>query len=217
MDDKLELRPRRRLTRAEAKEGTRRQLLAAAAQVFARKGFAGASLEEIAEVGGYTTGALYYHFASKEQIFLELLQTGWSRQTANRVEAVARVFDDPTVDPFDALARLVVRRAARATDLEPLQGEFWLYALRHAEGMAIVAEQLRAQVEGLEPTIAALMERLGTSPGIAPEEMTTVALALFQGLSRRRRIDPEAVPDDLFARVLRRLFDAPAAGDEERS
>ena len=64
---------RQRLTRAEAKARTRQQLLDAAARTFARKGYAGASVEEIAESAGYSTGALYSNFASKEQLFLELM------------------------------------------------------------------------------------------------------------------------------------------------
>ncbi|HTZ25378.1 MAG TPA: TetR family transcriptional regulator, partial [Streptosporangiaceae bacterium] len=47
-------RPRKRLTRAEAKARTRELLLDAAARTFARKGFAGASVEEIAEDAGFT-------------------------------------------------------------------------------------------------------------------------------------------------------------------
>lgn len=214
--DPTELRPRRRLTQAEARQQTRRQLLAAAAQVFAKKGFAGASLEEISELAGYTTGALYYHFPNKEQLFLELLRSGWSRMNANWAETVARVFEDTGADPFDVLSGLVVERAGRDHPREPLDGEFWLYALRHPEGMEIFAEKLREQVAGMEATIASAMERAGTAPGIEPDEMTVVALALFQGLVRRRRIDPAAVPDDLFARVLRRLF-APEVSPDGRS
>jgi AcrR family transcriptional regulator len=205
------LRPRRRLTQAESKERTRRQLLAAAARLFAAKGLAGASLEEIAEAAGYTTGALYYHFANKEQLFLELLRTGWSRQIANWAGAVRAVFEDDTVDPFDALSRFVVERAAREGEFEPLQGEFWLYALRNPEAMAVVAEKLREQTDAFEPVIATVMAEVGSPPGISSAEMTTVALALFQGLVRRRRLEPGAVPDDLFARILRRLFAAPPA------
>lgn len=70
----------------------------------------------------------------------------------------------------------------------------------------MVGEKLREEVELLEPVIAAEMNRVGTAPGFTPAEMTTVALALFQGLTRRRRIDPDSVPDDLYARVLHRLF-----------
>jgi AcrR family transcriptional regulator len=66
--------PRRRLTRAEAKARTRQLLLEAAASVFASKGFAGASVEEIAEAAGFSIGAVYSNFGSKEELFLELSQ-----------------------------------------------------------------------------------------------------------------------------------------------
>lgn len=174
--------------------------------MFARKGFAGASLEEIADVAGYTTGALYYHFASKQELFVELMRAGWTRRSANWAEAAARVAADENTDPYPEFSRLLAQRAARAGESGPLQGEFWLYALRNPEVMAVVAEQLRDQAAGLRPAIEILMERAGTAPGITADELATVTMALFQGLARRRRMDSGSVPDDLFARVLERLF-----------
>ena len=209
-------RPRRRLTQAEAKERTRQELVAAAARVFARKGFAGASLEEIAEAAGYSTGAVYYNFAGKEELFLELIRSGWSRQIERRTEAVTRVFAEAAADggdPFDALSAFLAGRAGQGragqgNDASPLVAEFWLYAVRHPEVMDLVAAKLSEQDRGLEPVIAAAMERYGTPAGISPTELTLVAMSLFEGLARRRRMDKDAVPDDLFARVLRRLFGA---------
>ena len=204
-----EARPRRRLTQAEAKQRTRQQLVAAAARVFARKGFAGASLEEIAEAAGYSTGAVYYNFAGKEELFLELIRSGWSRQIERRTEAVTRVFAEAAADggdPFAVLSDFVTGRAGRQSDVSPLVAEFWLYAVRHPEVMGLVAAKLGEQDRGLEPVIAAAMERFGTPEGISPAELTLVAMSLFEGLARRRRMDRDAVPEDLFARVLRRLF-----------
>ena len=206
-------RPRRRLTQAEAKERTRQQLLAAAARVFAEKGFAGASLEEIAERAGYSTGAVYYNFSGKEELFLELIRSGWSRQIKRRTETVTQVFAeaaDSGGDPFDALSAFVAGRSDREGDVSPLVGEFWLYAVRHPEAIDLVASKLSEQDRGLEPVIAGAMERYGTPEGISPAELTLVAMSLFEGLTRRRRMDKDAVPDDLFARVLRRLFGADA-------
>jgi AcrR family transcriptional regulator len=210
-------RPRRRLTQAEAKERTRQQLVAAAARVFARKGFAGASLEEIAEAAGYSTGAVYYNFAGKEELFLELIRSGWSRQIERRTEAVTRVFAEAAHggDPFDALSAFLAGRAGQGSDVLPLVAEFWLYAVRHPEVMDLVAAKLSEQDRGLEPVIAAAMERYGTPDGISPAELTLVAMSLFEGLARRRSMDKDAVPDDLFARVLRRLFGVDSRTDTQ--
>ena len=69
-----------RLTRAESHARTRQALLDAAAQVFANRGFGGASLDEIAEVAGYTKGAVYSNFGSKDELFLAVLQDRMRRQ-----------------------------------------------------------------------------------------------------------------------------------------
>ncbi|WP_406205631.1 TetR family transcriptional regulator [Streptomyces decoyicus] len=55
----------KRLTRAEAKARTRELPLDAAAETFARKGYDGASVEEIADSAGYSIGALYFNFGGK--------------------------------------------------------------------------------------------------------------------------------------------------------
>jgi AcrR family transcriptional regulator len=62
-----------RLTQSERRARTRESLLAAATGVFARRGYHAASLEEVAAEAGLTKGALYYNFASKEELFLAIL------------------------------------------------------------------------------------------------------------------------------------------------
>src|SRR5579883_3082128 len=108
--DRPETIPRpRRLSRAEAKEHTRDRLLDAAAALFARKGFAGASLEEIAESAGYSVGAVYSNFAGKEQLFLELLAARRSKASARRATAFSAFVEEASSgnsEPFGALSRL---------------------------------------------------------------------------------------------------------------
>lgn len=197
---------RQRLTRAEAKARTREQLLDAATRVFARKGYAGASVEEIAESAGYSTGALYSSFAGKEQLFLELMAARGER----RVTEVASILD--AGDPVDALAALLERSAGRDPDLMALRAEFWLYAVRNPEAMDALTAQQRQQVGALIGVIGAAMERWGTPADVPAAEVATLVLAMFQGLVRQRRIDPERVSGDLLTRGLRWLFDGLRAG-----
>jgi AcrR family transcriptional regulator len=203
---------RRRLTRAEAKEQTRRRLLESAARAFAEKGFGGASLEEIAESAGYSTGALYANFANKEELFMEVVATRRARAAARRAEAVGEVFDQQA-DPFDALSQLFLQVAERDREFAPLQAEFWLYAVRHPAAMGVIAAGVSDQVDALEPVVARALNRFSAAADAAPREVTMVMLALFQGLMRQRRLDPHAVPDDLFARALRWLFAGLSAED----
>ena len=206
---------RRRLTRAEAKARTRQRLLDSAARVFAEKGFGGATLEEIAESAGYSTGAMYANFGSKEQLFLEVVAAHRSQAAARRIEQVTEIFDEALAtgtDPFDALTGVFVKAADRDRELAPLQAEFWLYAVRNPAAKKVIADSLTGQVDELEPVVARVLQRSGAPPGAAPREVTVIVLALFQGLARRRRLDPAAVPDDLLAQALRWLFGGLSAG-----
>jgi AcrR family transcriptional regulator len=207
--------PRRRLTRAEAKERTRQRLLDSAARVFADKGFGGATLEEIAESAGYSTGAMYANFGSKEQLFLEVVAVHRAQAAARRIEEVTQTFDEALAsgtDPFGALTAMFVKAADRDREAAPLQAEFWLYAVRNPAAKKVIADSLSGQVDELEPVVARALQRLGGPPDAVPREVAVIVLALFQGLARRRRLDPAAVPDDLLARALRWLFGGLRAG-----
>jgi AcrR family transcriptional regulator len=195
--------PGKRLTRAEAKVRTRERLLYAAARIFARKGYAGATVEEIAEAAGYTIGALYAHFAGKQELFLELM----SSRASHRRTAVAEILRaDDGLDPVDALAEVLERTGSPDPDAMALRAEFWLYAVRNPEAMGALTAQRRDQVDALLALVSAAMERRGAPPGVSARAVATVALAMFQGLMRQRRIDPDRVPGDLLAQGLRWLF-----------
>jgi len=63
-----------RLTREQSQALTREKLLLSASEVVARDGYSGATIERIAEEAGYSKGAFYSNFATKEEIFLQLLE-----------------------------------------------------------------------------------------------------------------------------------------------
>src|SRR4051794_10630567 len=64
----------RRSRREERREETRAELVEAAARVFARRGFHGASIDQIAREAGYSTGAIYWHFEGKDDLFLAVYE-----------------------------------------------------------------------------------------------------------------------------------------------
>jgi AcrR family transcriptional regulator len=78
-----------RLTRAEQQAVTRERLLAAAEQVIDRNGFGGASIDQISAEAGYSKGAIYSNFESKEAVFLELLRLYMERDMAALEQIVA--------------------------------------------------------------------------------------------------------------------------------
>jgi AcrR family transcriptional regulator len=192
----------KRLTRAESKARTRERLLDAAARTFARKGYAGASVEEIAESAGYSIGALYSNFGGKQELFLELMAGRASRRRRAMVAEILQADDDPV----EALAELLQRTGSPDPDLMALRAEFWLYAVRNPEAMGALTAQRREQIDALVEVVSAAMSRLGIPEGVSAIAVATVSLAMFQGLMRQRRIDPERVSGELLAQGLRWLF-----------
>src|ERR1700735_5925499 len=81
---------KQRLTRQESRLETRARLLESAAQLFARGGYEGASVDLIAESAGYSKGAFYSNFESKEAIFLELLDIHKRREIEALSQLLAR-------------------------------------------------------------------------------------------------------------------------------
>src|SRR5262249_10214181 len=77
--------PRGEFDRSERRARTRVALLEAASRVYARRGFDGATLDEIAEQAGFTKGAVYDHFGSKENLLFALLDEHLAAQIAEQV------------------------------------------------------------------------------------------------------------------------------------
>lgn len=204
MNDEPNAPARQRLTRAEAKSRTRALLLEAAAQTFAKKGYAGASVEEIAENAGFSIGALYSNFGGKEELFLELAAT-YNSSVISRAAEVLRA-SEPGDARIAEIGRLLADTADRDVDVALLRSEFWLYAMRNPGVMETLAARLREPRGELENLIGPALELRGAPPEASAKAVATVVAALFDGLVRQRQIDPAQVPDDLFGLALKWLF-----------
>ena len=118
------------LTPERRRQQTRQHLLAAAAEVFARRGYHEANLEEIAATAGFSKGAVYSNFTSKEDLFLSLTEAHVT-ETLERVQAMLASSDIPAGDRLDEFVRLAAENFERERASSTLYMEFWLYASRH--------------------------------------------------------------------------------------
>jgi AcrR family transcriptional regulator len=118
------------MRQTERTRATRRKLLDAAKRIFAKDGFEAARLEDIAAGAGYTRGAFYANFKSKEDIFFALFEE-WVRE---RIESLTNAIRRHS-SPREKLAALRSHYAELATDrrLVLISMEFKLFALRHPE------------------------------------------------------------------------------------
>jgi AcrR family transcriptional regulator len=202
-----------RLTRTESRQRTRTLLLDAAERVFARRGYRGASLDEIAAEAGFSKGAVYSNFSSKEELFLALIDR---RRTDDRVAlgAALRVPDNEGRAPLFAETAAPTDAAAWTWGLLAL--EFFLYAAREPEVRARLASQYEDQRASIAEALRATWPALASAP-LGPRDIATIVMALSTGLGVQAVLDPAAIDPELFARALDALVTSAAGRRKARS
>jgi AcrR family transcriptional regulator len=96
---------------------TRERLLDAAARVLSRKGYAGTRLSEIAEVAGVQTPAIYYYYASREELIEEVIRLGQERAQGHVRTALAALPDDaPAMTKICAAVEAHLRAVLQLSD-----------------------------------------------------------------------------------------------------
>ncbi|HEX3517937.1 MAG TPA: TetR/AcrR family transcriptional regulator [Solirubrobacteraceae bacterium] len=207
-----------RMTREQSRANTRERLLTAARSAFARSGFHGASVEEIASEAGFSTGALYSNYDSKEDLFLALMEREieeHAREIAEAVGAQASMADRATGG-----ARRWMTMIDREPELLLLFMEFWAYGVRDPEMRPKVAVRFAQMREVLTRLIADGVREFELELTIPAEQLAIAIDALADGIARQKLADPEAVPDELMGKVLALLFTAvtrPARGTNTHS
>lgn len=146
----------KRLTRAEQQEQTRLALLDAAIDLFIERGIEATPIEAICEAAGFSRGAFYSNFESKDELYLEAF-----RRFLDQLHAAARPPAAETVDaPDRAYAQRMERlRGVRRDRASVFLAEASLYAIRRPDLTEAVAElhreQLSLAVQFVEQTAAA--------------------------------------------------------------
>jgi AcrR family transcriptional regulator len=198
-------RVRPRSLQAERTEVTKRKLLAAAKRIFARDGFEAARLEDIAAGAGYTRGAFYANFDSKEDIFFALLDE-WVRERIESVTAALREHKDP----LDKLAALRKHYAEIARDrrLVLISLEFKLFALRHPEAHARLRDRHRRIRASWGELLSELLRALGRKLPIRNPAASACLGALAQGMLLEHLVDPKTLSDGDVRHMLGLFFDS---------
>jgi AcrR family transcriptional regulator len=185
----------KRLGRQERRERTRADLLAAARRAFLRDGFHVASLDGIAEDAGYTKGAFYSNFASKDDLLVAVLEGHFSA----RVEAYEKlIFSTETID--DAY-RVIARYWHDANEREPEWSRLVVELLAHASRNDQLRERVRVVRERALDQIAAFIEVLAERHGVEyllpAREIARGSGALNRGLAVEQLLAPD-VPVEEF-------------------
>lgn len=206
---------RRRLTRQESQAETRRHLLEAAEVVFAERGFAGATVEQIASRAGFTRGAFYSNFSNKDDLFLALLD----KRLKEGIAAVSDIVQaaHSSDDLISALRSRGATRHPVSVKWYLLVSEFRAYALRHPKVRARLAEQERKERRALTRAVIQQFDAMGVPPPAEPERIALLLQCLDHGLVLEQLIDREVAPPGTFSDFLLLLFEAGVALSKDRS
>ena len=193
----------RRQTRKEQQAHTRQCLLHAAGRVFSRHGMAHASVEQVATEAGYTKGAFYANFKSKEELFLAILD----ERFAERV----RVLDE-LMDQGGSMEEQARAGGAEFQDYvkgDPEWERLFFEFSAHASREEAFRQELIARYRTLIDRIAAVATQRLQAAGLEPPgDPRTFALAVFaagNGVALQQLLDPDDTPDDLYSGMLELL------------
>lgn len=188
--DSIEARPKRR------RSVTVERLLDAALETFADVGFAAASVEDICRRGGFTRGAFYSSFRTREELFAALFARETGRELAEVEQQLAGL--EHEADPVTAAVErcLSTFRADRAWVLA--RTEFALHAARHPQAAVALREHEDALVARVTAIIDDTLVRTGLRLTVPAGRLARILLALHDGLALRAavRAPEDRAPED---------------------
>ncbi len=181
------------------REHTRARLLEAALDVFADRGFHGASIENICETAGFTRGAFYSNFAGKDELFFTLFDASSDQLIAQLRAALDECRKSP--DPISAFISTIDDRGPTQRRWYLISMEFTLYAIREPSAAVVLAEhdaRLRHEAAAI---INELMTIAHRELIIDAELITRLVVALREGVAAQFYVEPELAETRMLERL----------------
>jgi AcrR family transcriptional regulator len=192
-----------RLKRAESRELTRRRLLEAAGQLFARHGFDGTSVDDVAEAAGFSKGAVYYNFESKDELFEALVQ----ENIGGLVTSLERALGDArTIEEKLAAAQAVLTEQERHKSGGRLEFEVLAQAMRDKKLRRMVGKAYEQMREAIASLIEEQFAAAGVCPPLPADQLAIAIVAGSLGHGLMHALDPDAVPPGLLPSVVALLL-----------
>jgi AcrR family transcriptional regulator len=193
-----------RLTRKQQQARTRSSLMRSAARIFAQRGLRQATIDEVAADAGYTKGAFYANFSSKEELFLAMLDEGFATRLRQFEQLSA---SDPEIERrARAAGEDFARYMAATPDWQRLFFEFVGHGARNEP----FRRELLWRYRNLRAEIAAIFARrsaeLGVSSPVEVGQLALMTFAMANGFALEQMLDPEAASEELYGTLLGIFF-----------
>ena len=193
---------RKRISRKESQIQTRERLLDAALEVFSRRGYSAASVDEIAAEAGYSKGAVYSNFSGKEDLFLALFDQRFTVDAQEYPGIINFMDGDLQFEKGSGFKEQVMNN--RTWNI--LMIEFFLYAIREGTDQDQLAVRLERFRKVMGENLSALYAKLGKKPMVPVDELPWSIFALGAGMMLQFYLDPDALPDGLYENALQHLL-----------
>lgn len=203
-------RPMPRMARMRQREETRDKLLEAARATFASQGLAATTVAQISEAAGYTTGAFYSNFPSKDAMAREIA----SHDIESGLDLAAGLADQGVTAARVALTSAIDEGTVNL-DRNRLHLELLLHGTRDEALGQIARTRIAAGRQQIGGILEQVFTALGRRPAVAPAELASLILALSYGTKVLSLAGDPVAPGPLVDAVLSAMIDSamPAAGD----
>jgi AcrR family transcriptional regulator len=189
-------RVRTRPTRDE----TRDKLFEAATRVFEEQGIGSASIEAIAAAAGFSRGAFYSNFKSKDELIIAMLEDHVERSIERHLDLLAQ---HENIDDFLNALKNMDRSKQDPLGRAPLlHMEMILFVARAEKRRPELAKRLRARRKLVSDIVETSLKSSGRPAPLNPAWTAAIVLALEDGFRLHRLIDPETTPADGFLRAI---------------
>jgi len=176
------------------------KLFEAAARVFEEQGIGGASIEAVAAAAGFTRGAFYSNFKSKDELIIAMLEDHVEQSIRRNLDLLAR--HKNIADFIDALKTMDRSRQDPLGRAPLLHMEMILFVARAEKRRPDLAKRLRARRKLITDIVETTLKNSGRNGALNPTWTGAILLALEDGFRLHRLIDPETTPADSFLRAI---------------
>ena len=197
------------------RDDTRDKLFEAAALVFEELGINAASIENIAAAAGFTRGAFYSNFASKDELIVAMLEDHVEQAIRRNLDLLAKHQD--MQDYIEAYRKIDHNRQDPLGRAPLLHMEMILFVARAEKRRPELAKRLRARRKLVTDIVETTSKSIGRNESLSPVWNGAILLALEDGFRLHRLIDPETTPADGFLRAIGDLQRWEACHAEKKS